>query len=506
MLKLKLLLYFFLTVYLSTFYTFSTAQSFKNPDSLAVKIDSIIDQVMTKWDAPGIAIGIVKDSSIIFKKGYGYKNVKNREPVTPKTLFSIGSSTKSFAATGIGILVDEGKMEWEKSIRNYLPYFDLKDNYAGKNSTAVDILSHRTGLPGHGIMQIAIARQYDREGIVKRLKYLEPSAPFRTRAQYQNQMYQVATVLIEEVADTTWEAFTRERILGPLNMKNTTYAHSDDFYGNELLTTRYTYTPDSTLAPHGMIDPWMREVSGSGSIYSNTDDLCNWIIFNNNRGGFNGRQVISKEVMRFLHHPHMCRSDIIGPEMYLHSYALGWDVLAYRGHLLYAKPGGYIGITSQIVFLPEDNIGIVILANLQSNMAYWMLTVEITDVVLGLEPFDWFGTYSGAIEAYKEQNIENQRPFSKEEKTQPPSKPLDRYTGEYKNEGYGTIEISKKNDGLLIDYIDETKMMHYDADTFQAYQLYKYYKFKFEKNEEGEISALKSDFEPQVSEIIFRKE
>ncbi len=110
-------------------------------------------------------------------QGYLQKRVwlqrpQKKEPVTSSTLFSIASSTKAFTSTGIGLLVDEGKLSWDKPVRSYFPNFQLSDTMASNNATLIDILCHRTGLPGHEMMQIAIAKQFDRREIVKRLKFL----------------------------------------------------------------------------------------------------------------------------------------------------------------------------------------------------------------------------------------------------------------------------------------------------------------------------------------------
>lgn len=468
-------------------------------------VDSIVNLVQSKWNAPGIAIGIVKDGKILYKNGYGFKDLQKKEPVTSNTLFPIASSTKSFTSTGIGLLVDEGKLSWNDPIQNYFPSFQLSDTFANNNSTLIDILSHRTGLPGHEIMQIAIAKQYDRREIVKRLKFLEFSQPFRTKWQYQNQMYQVATVITEDISGMKWEDFMRKRLFEPLNMNSTIFAGPELIQNIDKVATRYSYTIEGEIVPSEPILSFMPEVSGAGSIYSNIDDLCNWLIFNLNRGEYEGIRIVSEGTMNMIQNPQTIIQGVLLPEILMHSYTLGWDAMVYKGNLMLNRPGGYIGITSQIAFFPLDNIGIIVLGNLQSTTAQMILSFEIIDRMLALEPTSWFDKL-WPYEDYSNQQFINQlKPSRKEGEVIEPSKSLIDYTGEFQNDGYGNIIVKYEKDKLYIDYINNSELYHYDQDIFEAYQLYKYYQFKFIKDLEGNVVALKCQFEPAVGDILFEK-
>lgn len=469
------------------------------------EVDSIVNLVQSKWNAPGIAIGIVKDGEVLYKKGYGYKDLQKKEPVTSNTLFSIASSTKAFTSTGIGSLVEEGKLSWYKPVRSYFPIFQLSDTMANNNSTLIDILSHRTGLAGHDVMQIAIAKQYDRREIVKRLRILEFSKPFRTKFIYQNQMYQAATVITEEISGMKWEDFIRQRLFEPLNMNSTIFAGPELIQHKDKVATRYTFTPEGEIIPATPINSFMEEVSGSGSIYSNVDDLCNWIIFNLNRGKYNGNIIISEEIMDMIQKPQTIIQGVLLPELLMHSYTVGWNSMVYKGHFMLNRPGGYIGIASNIAFFPLDNIGIVVLGNLQSTTAHMILSFEIIDRMLTLDSTPWFEKLWPLEEYSKQQFIKQLKPSKKEGEVIKPSKSLVDYAGEYQNDAYGNIIVKYENDKLSIDYINNSELHHYDQDIFEAYQLYKFYKFEFSKDLEGKILALKCPFEPATSDIVFKK-
>jgi len=107
---------------------------------------------MAEWKVPGFAISIVKGGQVMYARGFGLRDVGQGLKVTPQTLFAIGSCSKAFTATDIGILVDEGKIAWDKPVRTYLPTFKLDDETATEHMTPRDLLSHRSGLPRHDLV------------------------------------------------------------------------------------------------------------------------------------------------------------------------------------------------------------------------------------------------------------------------------------------------------------------------------------------------------------------
>src|SRR6185436_12651487 len=195
----------------------ATAQSPAAPANFA-GFDIFVEQAMKDWKVPGLALAVVKDGQIVYAKGYGYRDVKNGLKVTPETLFAIGSCSKAFTAAAIGILVDEGKLEWDKPVKTYLPDFMLWDEYASAHLTVRDLLTHQSGLPRHDLMWYG--SPLSRQEIFERLRYLEPSAPLHAKYQYNNLMFMTAGLLLERVAGLTWEEFVRQRIFAPLGMKN----------------------------------------------------------------------------------------------------------------------------------------------------------------------------------------------------------------------------------------------------------------------------------------------
>src|SRR5213594_1415936 len=158
-------------------------------------LDQFVTAQMTEWHVPGLALGIIQDGRVVLLKGYGFRDVEQKLPVTPRTLMAIGSNSKSFTVVLMGMLADSGKLEWDKPARTYLPDFQLYDDFATREMTPRDLVTHRSGLPRHD--GLWYGRSFTREELYRRLKYLEPSASFRSRWQYQNLLFLTAGYLVE---------------------------------------------------------------------------------------------------------------------------------------------------------------------------------------------------------------------------------------------------------------------------------------------------------------------
>ena len=157
-----------------------------------------------------MAVAIVKGDQVIHSMGYGYSDVKKNQKVDSETLFAIGSSSKAFTSLCLGILVDQGKLDWETPVREYLPDFKLFDPTASEKMTPKDLLCHRSGLPRHDLMWYN--SPFSRKEIYDRMRYLEPNKDFRSAWQYQNLMFMTAGYLIEAITGLTWEEFAQKEI------------------------------------------------------------------------------------------------------------------------------------------------------------------------------------------------------------------------------------------------------------------------------------------------------
>ena len=160
--------------------------------------DAFATSVMAEWKVPGLAIAVVQDGKIVYARGFGYRDLDKKLPVTPHTIFGIGSCSKAFTATTMGILVDEGKLEWDKPVREYLPTFRLSDEVATDRVTPRDLMTHRTGLPRHD--NVWIRSELTRQQMFDALHTLEFSRDIRQTYQYNNLMVMTAGYLVGTIA------------------------------------------------------------------------------------------------------------------------------------------------------------------------------------------------------------------------------------------------------------------------------------------------------------------
>src|SRR6185436_15542982 len=184
-----------------------------------------LDAARAAWDVPGCAVAIVSGGETIWVKGSGLRDVDAKQPVTPDTLFAIGSCTKAFTTFVLATLVDEGKLAWDTPVRDYVPEFRMHDPIASERMTPRDLVTHRSGLPRHDALWYNAT--IDRAAMVHRLPYLPESKDFRTDFQYNNLMFLTAGYLAERVGGKTWEELVRARVFAPLGMQRSNFSVRD---------------------------------------------------------------------------------------------------------------------------------------------------------------------------------------------------------------------------------------------------------------------------------------
>ncbi len=486
------------------------------PVELLAGFDEVIERAVSEWNVPGLAIAVVYKGEKVFSKGFGYRDVEEQLPVTSKTLFAIGSCTKAFTASALGMLVDQGLLEWDKPVRNYLCRFELKDPAASRIANTVDLLCHRTGLPRHDLLWYG-NRELSREELIDKLKYLEPSASFREEFQYNNLMYGVCGYLTEKLSGKKWEAFVRENIFDPLGMERSNFSvvesqKTDDF--------AYPYREDENdeiqKIPFRNIDA----MGPAGSINSCIEDISRWIEFNLDNGKWEGEQIIEEATMNKIHSPHqIASSDLSDPRSFLGTYGLGWGVSAYRGRLSVQHGGGIDGFVSNIVLFPHDDLGIVVLTNSETGLASTICNLA-ADRMLELEFVDWYEEASKNREEAEESMAKGEE--EKEElrvKDAGYAHELKDYAGLYVHSAYGDVQVSIEEDEadsyLRIQYQGFNipfKHHHYEVFTVdddkmeKADEMIKGTKIMFRTNFDGEVHALEAPLDPRVDPVVFDKQ
>ena len=362
------------------------AQGLAGAEELA-GFGELVNQALKDFNAPGAAIAIVAEGRVVHAEGSGWRDVEARKPMTPDTLFAIGSTTKAMTATVLGMLVDEGKLSWDEPLRSYLPKFRLSDPTITERITPRDLVTHRSGLPRHDWLWYN-NNQSTRAELVERLAHLELSADLRQRYQYNNLMFMTAGYLAGQLAGQSWEEVMSARLFQPLGMTRSNFSvsqsqKSDDF--------AYPYQENDEhemeRIPFRVIDL----VGPAGSVNSSVNEMSRWLLFNLRGGRVGDRQLIHAATLNDLQSPHMTTGETLQrPEISQAIYGMGWRIDTYRGHRRIGHGGGIDGFITSVMLFPDDNLGLVAFNNGQSGISP-LLNLHAADRVLGLEPIDWLG-------------------------------------------------------------------------------------------------------------------
>lgn len=466
-------------------------------------LNEFIDQAMREWKIPGLAIAIVKDSQIIFCEGFGKRDVEQNLIVTPQTLFAIGSCTKSFTTMAMSILVERGLLDWDKPVRNYLPTFKLYDSYATEHITPRDLVTHQSGLPRHDAMWSQ--SPFTRKEIIERLQYLEPTHELRTVFQYQNLMYITAGYLVGEIAESTWEEFVQEEIFKPLDMRDSNFSVEKSKKAADFALP-YAEKEDQIEE----IPFFNGDVSGpAGSINSNVVDMAKWLLLHLNQGKYGNKQIISPSHLQEMYSPQVVMTQTLEyKELFYYFYGLGWAITSYRGHNLIQHGGNINGFAARTTLLPEDNIGIVVLTNLDRNPVINTVTYYVCDRLLGLDEVPWNERMKEKYAQAKEATAKAKEQIASDRKTgTQPSHPLEDYTGYFEHPGYGILSVEINDNRLTATHNSNIyKLEHYHYDTFVEYELFEQPKLiSFLTDTKGNISSLTVPLEPTVQEILFTR-
>ena len=261
------------------------------------EIDALVEKVLTTFDVPGIAVAVVKEGKIIHSKGYGVRSLKTKEKVDENTLFGIASNSKAFTAAALAMLIDEGKMKWDDKVTDYIPEFKMYNPYVTEEFTVRDLLTHRSGLGlGAGdLMMFPDSSNFTKKDIIHNLRYLKPMSSFRTKYDYDNNLYIVAGEVIERVSGITWEDFIEKRIMQPLGFTKSAASI------NRLKDRSNLISPHAPV--NGKVEAiaidWSETANAAGGIVSNITDLPKWIIMQMNGGKYG--EGLSKKMFRCRH-------------------------------------------------------------------------------------------------------------------------------------------------------------------------------------------------------------
>jgi len=467
-----------------------------------------VKKVIEDWNVPGLAIGIVQSNNTIYAKGFGYRDVEKKLPVTTNTLFAIGSTTKAFTCTVLGTLVDEGKLDWDKPVRNYISEFRLKDPHATELTTPRDLVTHRTGLPRHDLVWYNNTSITRRE-VVQRLQYLEPSHAFREKYQYNNLMYVVSGHLIETITGQSWEENVRQRLFAPLGIRNSNFSVRDSQKTGDFALPYKEQKEEVKRIPFRNIDL----VGPAGSINSSIHDMIPWLMLNLNKGKHGDRRIIEASTLADIHSPQMTMGATFQrADSSQAVYCLGWNIMTQRGHRVLMHAGGIDGFITLVLLLPDEGLGVVVFGNLDGTSAPTLVAKEAIIRVLK-ETSD--ETYEETLAKRKKAKDADKQAAANKEKMRKSgtrvAHALEEYAGEYEHPGYGVLKIDHKDDKLEAQFNGmNAPLEHWHYDVFNSIEgltdrILENEKFNFLTDTDGSVSTVAVQFESAVDAIQFKR-
>ena len=418
-------------------------------------IDALAERSMKAFNVPGIAVAVIKDGKVIHSKGYGVRSLKTNLKVDENTLFGIASNSKGFTTTTLGLLVDEGKIKWDDKVRDYIPEFKLYSPYVTEEFTIRDLLTHRSGLGlGAGdLMFFPDSSDFTVKDVIYNLRFLKPVSGFRTRYDYDNNLYIVAGEVVARVTGKSWDEFVEERIIQPLGMKNT--AASFDRLKDK------SNVIDGHAAVEGKVQVIKRSTlnvgHAAGGINSSIADLSKWVLTLLNQGKYGdqfSKRLFSEKVAQELWTPQTI-IPVRNPGAYnthFSAYALGFGVSDVKGYKQVSHTGGLEGMVTQITMIPELNLGIIVLTNQQEGGAFASITNQIKDGYFGITGTDRVKEYSAlrgnAVSEAKHLTDSIWMEIDRAKKNSGKGLEAAAIIGSYSDAWFGEVVISKKNEKL----------------------------------------------------------
>lgn len=435
--------------------------------------DAYMEKVLKDWNGPGIGVGIVVKDKLVFAKGYGYRDYEKKLPITSKTLFPIASNTKLFTAVAAGFLVEEGKLTWNRPIRESVPSIEFYNNELNTTVTLRDMLGHRTGITRHD--SIWYKSEDKEKDLFAKLKYLEPKEPVRQLFLYNNMMYAGVGQSIYLQSGKTWADYVREKILTPLEMNSTVYSIADMLkhpdYG-----VPFTERRDS-MEIYKI--PYYEETSGlaaAGAIISNIDDLSHWLIALMNNGKYAGKTVLPPKVLEATLEPGIALPNTQAEtrgwwEVLNRTYGMGRQTAVYRGNVITMHGGDLPGFHSQVSYLPKERIGVIVFV-IGDHIAplYNPISYNIYERFLGMNQTPWTDRLLEIRLKNKKAGIEaRSKAGAGRVADTKPSHALADYVGEYEHPAYGILQIGLKDNQLQFGFHKlNFPMTHFHYDRFDT--------------------------------------
>ncbi len=433
-------------------------------------LDAYVERVREQFDVPGIAVAIVKDDRVVFERGYGVRRLGEPAKVDAHTQFAIASNTKAFTAASISILADEGKLELDDRVIDHLPWFRMSDPYITREMRVRDLLAHRSGLGlGAGDLLFWPTTSYSTREVAERLRDVPISGGFRERYAYDNILFGVAQLVIEQASGMSYEQFLRTRVFGPLGMTETRF-NADAIRPGDNVATGHAKFDFKDLRPVPTLT-WSN-VSGAGGIYSSVHDLSKWMRVQLDGGVISGegqdaKRLFSEDRQREMWSvltpipvPKPSVPELAAATPNFSGYGEGWFLSDYRGRKLAWHTGGWPGMVSRLTLVPGEKLGVVVLTSAEVGSAFNAITMRVLDAYLGAPRTDWVAAYAAALAKSQEKADQSwEEHVAAREAGSKPSLPLAKYAGTYRDPWYGDVVVAAGGKGLTLQFSKTAQLL-----------------------------------------------
>ncbi|MGO1584703.1 serine hydrolase [Mesonia sp.] len=457
------------------------------------KLDRLIENTLETFDVPGISVGIIKDNKVVYAKGHGVRSLANNKEMNQNTLVGVASNSKGFTSFALGILVDEGKLDWDDKVRKHIPEFQMPNAWVTKEFTIRDLLTHRSGLSlGAGdLMFFPEGGDFTIDDVLANVSKLEPESSFRSSFRYNNNMFIIAGEVIHRVSGLNWDEFIETRILQPVGMKNSKASYNRVTDRSNIIDAHTRTEGEVIQIPHD----WSELANPAGGIMSNVTDMLTWAKFlMNDAVTENGERLLSEKNMHELWQlqtplPVSKDNDY---NTHFYGYSLGWFVSDVKGYKQITHTGGLLGTVTQFTLIPELDLGIVVLTNQMIGGAFSSITNTVKDSYLGYKDRDWVKKNGKRNDKWIAKNDSIKKAVYQQTKNYKDESALldaQQVTGTYEDAWFGKVNITKDGKALKITsarnpkltgellpysettYVAKWKNRSFDADVFVLFTL-----------------------------------
>ena len=471
------------------------------------KLDALIVKGMEDWNVPGLAAIVVKDGTVVFQETYGVKNLKTKEPVDENTLFNMASTTKAMVAIAMGMLVDDGKLNWDDKVVDHLPYFKLSDPYITADARVKDVLTHNLGIANADALWLVDS--LSTQETIKRFQFAKKTYPLRGGFTYQNIMYAVAGELIAKVSGKPWNEFVTERIFQPLGMTRTQAVARDIFKAGNYVTPYLDDSEDGVVeVEYGFSD----QIGPAGMICSTAKDISKYLAFLVNDGIHASDTLVRPKTFKYLFEPQSFLGEsgsyptnaLTKPNW--NTYGLGWFQQDYNSQKLDFHTGSLFGLVAIAGIMHDKNTAVYVFANLDhAELRHAILYKAMDLYAFNDDRRDWHTEVFQLYDGIQKKNLEKSRKKIAERVADThPTLPLQQYVGTYDNNMLGTASITLNGTTLRIHFNDfisyEVEHWHYDTfTTNKDPRFYEKMELQFSLNSEGNIEQF------EVMGEVFKK-